>query len=107
MILDVETDPSKQTPESLRKHAATMHKVATFFEGLADQWEAKLPKPRMDEPAWGEKVIASCGLHPTVIRAAPRVAWLKCGSFWRTRDGSVANWRDLENPEPYTPEGLS
>ena len=111
MILEIDTDDYSfpSTPEDLREYVATLrgpghgHMIAAqLFSDLADQWEAKLPKPRMAEPAWGEKVIAK---NHTLTE---RRVWLHVSTNrWRTENGATADWDDLIDPVPFTPEAAA
>ena len=114
MKLEIEIDTDDysfpDTPKDLREYAATLrnpgckHTVAAqLFSDLTDQWEAKLPKPRMAEPAWGEKVIArGHKLHPT------REVWLiRTNHECESRRGVVGTWDDLVDPVPFTPEAAA
>ena len=112
MKLEIEIDTDDysfpSTPEDLREYAATLRRPgcghmigAQMLSYLAAQWEAKLPKPRMAEPAWGEKVIAHTRLPNE------RRVWLRVGAYWRTENGATADWDDLIDPEPFTPEAAA
>ena len=67
VILEIDTDSTffgnGEDPSSLRDYTSELancgHEYgAQLLDHIADQWEAALPKPRMAEPAWGERVIA-------------------------------------------------
>ena len=66
VIFEIDTDALVgRDPDFLRKYGED---VSTYYPAageiltdLANQWEAKLHKPPMAEPAWGERVIASTG----------------------------------------------
>ena len=113
MKLEIEIDTDDysfpSTPEDLREYAATLRRPgcghmigAQMLSYLAAQWEAKLPKPRMDEPAWGEKVIAHNRLLPN------RRVWLRVSTLWRDEAGALTvRWDDLIDPVPFTPEAAA
>ena len=75
--------------------------MVTVVVGDGVPVEAKLPKPRMAEPAWGEKVIAHTRLPNE------RRVWLRGGAYWRTEKGALEAWDDLTDPEPFTPEAAA
>ena len=114
MILEIDAYPLFGTPEVLREYAATLYGpghhgpglghiiAAQLLSDLADQWEARLPKPRMAEPAWGEKIIAESphlGIRQTWVVLAD-------GTL-ENREGDPYHWDDLIDPEPYTPEAAA
>ena len=107
--LEIDTDDYSfpSTPEDLREYAATLrrpgcgHMVgAQLLSYLAAHWEARLPKPRMEEPAWGEKVIAGSNVGRTVWLHSTYTSWL-------SHAGSQRRWDDLTDPEPFTPEAAA
>ena len=107
--LEIDTDnywSAIPNPTHMRMYAEQLAdeqftSASRLFSDLADLWEAKLPKPRMAEPAWGEKVIAK---NHTLVE---RRVWLRVGAYWRTENGATANWKDLSDPVPFTPEAAA
>jgi hypothetical protein len=70
---------------------------------IGRQIRDQLPPPRMAEPGWGEKVIASFVQGGLVL---PRVAWVRFTDNpnitvqYTTSGGVSARWKDLIDPEP-------
>ena len=94
--IEIDTDDYSfpGTPKDLREYAAVLrgpgcgHMVAAqLLSDLADLAEARLPKPRMDEPAWGEKVIAKNRLLNN------RRVWLHVSTLWRTENGATSSFQ--------------
>lgn len=65
---------------------------------IADEWEKQTAPPRMDEPGWGEKVIAHTAGDPT------RREFVRYGDLpyrWSARDACDGfRWDDLLDPRP-------
>ena len=108
--LEIDTDnywSAIPNPTHMRMYAEQLAdeqftSASRLFSDLADLWEAKLPKPRMAEPAWGEKVIAQ---NHTLNE---RRVWLHVSTNrWRTENGATADWSALIDPVPFTPEAAA
>ena len=64
------------------------------LEWIADEIERQTKPPRMVEPGWGERVVASSG-------GCPREVWLRrADCLWEDASGALAPWADLIDPEP-------
>ena len=80
--------------------------VRNLLIWLADQMDAQHP-PRMDEPGWGERVVAGTrsARYGTKL---PRRAMLHWTAFpeakhhaWRDLDGREYAWGELTDPKPW------
>ena len=114
VILEIDTDAFTHfadRPGDLRLHAKALRDCsfagnAGFLDHIADQWEAKLPKPRMAEPVSGEKVIAYTRL---IFERRIFLRWTHGDGYqWISKTGSgTARWDELIDPEPFTPEAAA
>lgn len=94
VVLDLQDMPMHV---SIAVHALREERTLTGA-WIADQIEEQMKPPRMDQPAWGEKVTACTGVSP--IRRDFVRSYVDTELRWVDRRGMYFAWDDLIDPEP-------